>query len=348
MSSADERLTPWALKGMPKIDLHRHLEGSLRLETLFDIARQYNNELPYRSLRQLRPLVQVVGSDPPDYELFLDKFKILRNFYRSPEIIQRVAYEAVADAAADNIHYLEMRFSPQAQARACGYPLEDVTAWVVDSVQQAARDFKIQVGLIVTLVRHDPFDQAKLVADVAIKRAGNGIHGLDLAGDEVKFPLKPFMPIFDAARSAGLGITVHAGEWASAESVKLALEELQPDRIGHGVRTIENSRVVRMARKRGVAFEVCLTSNLQTGVVHKMDHHPLLDMMHLGLIATINTDDPCLSNITLTDEYQIAVDRLGFTYASLRQLILNGATSAFLPADERRQLVAHFEKLLPA
>lgn len=346
VSQPNARLSPANLKAMPKIDLHRHLEGSLRLETLLKIAREFDLNLPTADAEQLRPLVQITD-DLPDHEVFLSKFEVLRHFYRSPEAISQLAYETVADAAADNIHYLELRFSPQALARVRRFSLVEVTDWVIEAVQYASQDFNIAVGLIITLVRHDPLEQARQVAEIAFDYCDKGIVGLDLAGNEVKFPPGPFIPIFKKAKEVGLGVTIHAGEWASAHGVRQAVEELYADRIGHGVRTIENSYVLRMVRERGVAFEVCLTSNLQTGVVHDLRHHPLVDMLDLGLQATINTDDPRVSDCTLTDEYMIAVQKLGLGYRELRQMILNAAVAAFLPENGRKQLITHFERLLP-
>jgi len=333
------------IKTLPKIDLHRHLEGSLRLETLLEIAREYKLNVP-TDLEALRPFVQVTN-DPTTHEAFLGKFEVLRHFYRSPEMIRRLVYEAVADAALDNVKYLELRFSPQALSRVRGFSLTEVTDWVIASVAQAEADFDIQVGLIITLVRHNPVPQAQKVAEIAFERFGKGIVGLDLAGDEVKFPSRPFTPLFKEAQKVGLGITVHAGEWASAFGVKEAILELYADRIGHGVRTLENSEILQLVREREIAFEVCLTSNLQTGVVHQMGHHPLVDMLDIGLLATVNTDDPSISDCTLTDEYEIALAQLHLGYPALRQMILTAASSAFLPPPERQKLIDKFDALLP-
>jgi adenosine deaminase len=334
------------LQAMPKIDLHRHLEGSLRLETLLEIARQFELDLPVSSAEALRPLVQVTD-DPADHAVFLGKFQVLRRFYCSPEIIQRLAYEAVADAAQDNVRYLELRFSPQALARVHRFDLAEVTDWVITAVNQASQDYNIQVGLIVTLVRHEPVEQARQVAHIAFDRAGSGISGIDLAGDEVNFPSTPFTPIFKEARQLGLGVTVHAGEWASAEGVRQAVEDLHADRVGHGVRAVENSAVVRLLQERNVALEVCLTSNLQTGVVYSIDHHPLVDMLDLQLLATLNTDDPGVSNLTLTDEYELGARALRLTYDQLRQMTLTAAGVAFLPENGRRELAATFANWFP-
>jgi len=338
-------VSPAALKAMPKIDLHRHLEGSLRLETLFSIACEYDLDLPYGTIEELRPFVQITD-DPPDHEIFLSKFGVLRHFYRSREIIERVAYEAVADAAADNVHYLELRFSPQALARVQRFDLAEVTDWVIASTKKAAQDFGIGVNLIITLVRHDPFEQACEVTEIACARAGRGIVGLDLAGDEVKFPPAPFIPLFRKAKEAGLGVTIHAGEWASADGVGEAVQELCADRIGHGVRTVENLEITNIAVANNIAFETCLTSNLQTGAVSEMHHHPLIEMINLGLTVTLNTDDPRVSDVTLTDEYIIAVEQLGLGYDALRTMTLNAAAAAFLSENGRLRLINYFENLL--
>ncbi|MCP4357349.1 MAG: adenosine deaminase [Chloroflexi bacterium] len=346
MSSLENQISFSTIQTWPKIDLHRHLEGSLRLQTLFDIAQKYPLDIPSRTMNELRPYVQVT-SDPANHTAFLSKFEVLRHFYRSPKTIHRMAYEAVADAALDNVKYLELRFSPQALSRVRHFTLTEVTDWVITAVHQASQDYDIQVGLIISLVRHDPLPQAKKVAEVAFERCDKGIVGLDLAGDEVKFPSAPFAPIFKEAKEVGLGITIHAGEWASAYGVREAIEELYADRIGHGIRTMENSHILRLVRERDIALEVCLTSNLQTGVVRQIAHHPLVDMLDLNMKATLNTDDPGVSDCTMSTEYQIALKELGLPYAIIRQMTLNAAQVAFLPEAERTQLVARFERLLP-
>jgi adenosine deaminase len=330
---------------MPKIDLHRHLEGSLRLDTLSEIASEHGLDLPAGDIEALRPLVQVVN-EPPSFRNFLAKFEVLRRFYRSPEAVDRLAYEAIADAAADNVRYLELRFSPQALSRVRGFPLDEVTDWVIDATRRACEELPIQVGLIVTLLRHEEVAKARQVAEIAFDRQRQGIVGLDIAGDEVNFPLEPFAAIFRQAKELQMGVTVHAGEWQGAASVHAAVEKLGADRLGHGVRSVENFEVVQMVRERNVALEICLTSNLQTGVVRSLTHHPLVDLYDLGVKVTLNTDDPSVSDSTLTDEYVVAVHSLGVTYPDLRKIILNAAGASFLPAAERARLVAEFSQLL--
>lgn len=339
-------LTYENVKAMPKIDLHRHFEGSLRLETLLEIAREYDLDVPQSGVEALRPLVQVTN-DPPDPHTFLAKFEVLRRFYRSPALIRRMTYEIVEDAALDNVHYLELRFSPQALSRYQGFDLSEVTDWVIESVRKAGEDYGVEVRLIVTLVRHDPIDQARKVAEIAFARRDRGIVGLDLAGDEVNHSSMPFSPIFQEAKRLGMGVTIHAGEWTGAESVRLAIEELRADRVGHGVNIVSDSAVVQLVRQRNVALEVCLTSNVQTGSVVRLTHHPLKDFLQMAVPVTLNTDDPTISNIVLTDEYRLALDTVGLSYADLRQMTLTAVESAFLPDADKKRLYRHFSRLLP-
>jgi adenosine deaminase len=327
------------LHGLPKADLHRHLEGSLRLATLAEIAHEHGVDLPARGIDALRPYVQITD-DPPDFHRFLEKFRLLRQFYRTPEAVARVAYEAVADAAADHVKYLELRFNPAALARTQGFAFEEVADWVIEAVRRAGQDTGITVRLITTLVRHENLDIAERVAQLSIDRCGDGIVGIDLAGDEVNFDAKPFIPIFRDARDAGLGVTIHAGEAAGAENVRQAVVEMGANRIGHGVRSIENSEVIRLLRDRNIALEVCLTSNLQTGVMRNFSHHPLRDLYMLGVPVTLNTDDPSVSDTTLTDEYLVAMMAAGLRMGQLRALCANALRAAFVPEAERQALEA--------
>jgi adenosine deaminase len=336
-------LTQSDLACLPKIDLHRHLEGALRLSTLYEIATQYDLGLPTQSLEALRPYVQMT-KDEPDYRNFLDKFNYLRRFYQTPEWIHRLAYEVVEDAARDNIRYLELRFTPPALVKARGFTLEEVTDWVIEAAQQARRAYpEMQVWLIANVNRHEPLEVAEQVVQIAVDRKDRGIVGLDIGGDEANFPLQPFVPLLSAARDAGLHLTVHAGEWAGPESVREVIENLNADRIGHGVRVVEDSRVVDLARERGTAFEVSLTSNLHTGVVSNLAQHPLREMMRLRLKTTINTDDPSIFNKTLSEEYQTASDKLGLTPAELQANVLNAAGSVFRSPAEQARLIGQFE-----
>jgi adenosine deaminase len=334
------------LAGLPKIDLHRHLEGSLRLTSLREIALQYALDVPARSLDELRPYVQMVAGER-SFRQFLGKFDVLRRFYQSPEIIQRLAYEVVEDAAHDNIRYLELRFTPAALANARKYALADVTDWVIAAVGAAVRDHPgLQVRLITSLNRHEPVAIAEQVAQIAADRQAQGVVGLDLAGDEVNYRADGFRGVFAAAAQAGLRCVAHAGEWTDAATVRDAIEHLGVERVGHGVRVVADPAVAALARERGVTFEVCLTSNLQSGVIDTLAAHPLKAMQALHLRTTLNTDDPGVSGITLTDEYCRAVGVLGLDPAEVLQAILAAAGASLLPPAEQAALVAQFRAAL--
>jgi len=334
-----------ALQALPKVDLHRHLEGSLRLETLAGIAREHGVDLPSYDLDQLRPYVQVTVDDQPGFHSFLQKFNLLRRFYQTRQAIERIAYEAVADAASDNVKYLELRFNPVALARAQGFGYGEVIEWVWEAAQHAQADHDILARLIISITRHEP-ESADRVLEATLQHLDCGIVALDLSGDEVNYPLGPFIPVFRRAREAGLGLIVHAGEAGGPENVREAIELIDPERIGHGVRCIENFDVVRLVRQHGVTLELCPTSNLQTGAVQTMSYHPLLDLYRLGIKVTLNTDDPSVSDTTLTDEYRLAIMSAGLHISDLKVMIMTAVQAAFLPPDEKAALEARFRSEL--
>jgi len=332
---------------LPKIDLHRHLEGSVRLETLIHVADQYALDLPVRTVEALRPHVQVMSDDENDAVHFLKKFAMLRRFFCAPEVIRRVAREAVIDAARDNVSYLELRFTPHALSRLMNYGYTDVVGWVSEGVRQAQAECSIDVGLIVAVNRHESLLDAELQLQAALDHQNDGVVAFDLCGQESGYPAEPFFDIFQRARRAGLGITIHAGEWWGPVNVRAAIQDLGAERIGHGVRIIEDNDVVQLALTSGTTFEVCPTSNVQSGVVYTFEHHPILDMNYLGLRTTLNTDDPSISGITLTDELTIAVEQLGMSIADIQRAMRRSAEAAFLPPDKRQLLIQRLHGELP-
>ncbi|MEJ5310295.1 MAG: adenosine deaminase [Anaerolineae bacterium] len=327
----------WA-HSLPKIDLHRHLEGSLRLNTLAEIALEHGIDLPSYDVEQLRPYVQITD-DPPDYQRFLGKFELLRHFYTSKEAVQRVVREAIIDAAHDNIRYLELRFNPEALANAQNFSLNDVVEWVKETTFETQAETGTRTCLILTVPRRESLNTAYEIVELSIAHFGNLVRGIDLVGDEVNFPAERFLEPFRRARQAGVNITIHAGEWASAQSVYTAVQHLGAQRIGHGIRSIEDSSVVQLLYDRKVALEVCPTSNLQTGAVHGMGQHPLLDLYNLRLRVTLNTDDPSISDTTLTDEYVVALAALGIDERQIYRMLRYSTEAAFIPPEERPWLI---------
>jgi adenosine deaminase len=187
---------------------------------------------------------------------------------------------------------------------------------------------------------------AQETLDAALQFRDSTVVGLDLAGKEPGFPARMFREHFLTAQENGLGVTIHAGEWEGPENVYEAITNIGAKRIGHGVRVVEDSETATLAREQGIVFEVCPTSNIQTGVVSVLDHHPMLDMFYLDLPMTINTDDPSVSRTSLTDEYMLAAEGLGLSIWDIKKMILTGARSAFLPDDERDELVTNISREL--
>lgn len=324
-------------QALPKVDLHRHLEGSIRLSTLIDVAREYELDLP--DLDILQSMVQITQGDPHTSQNFLSKFETLRQFYRSPEVITRITEEAIADAAADNIKYLELRFTPSTLARSGDYPISEVMDWVIASTLKAQAEYGVTTRLIASINRHESTQLAAKVAQQTADRQDSAIVGLDLAGDETNYSAEPFTPIFREAKQNGLKITIHAAEWGPAGNVAQAIDLLEAERIGHGVRVLEDPDAAAIARERGMTFEVCVTSNYQSGVVTEVGEHPLKKMIQAGLNATINTDDPGISGITLGSEYALISDQIGLTEAELQERITAAAEAAFIPPGERENLI---------
>ncbi len=333
------------LFNLPKIDLHRHLEGSLRLSTLAEIAHQHGVDLPSWNLEQLRPYVQVVEKDMPDFHVFLKKFELLRRFYSNREAVWRVAYEAVADAAEDNIRYLELRFNPVALALNQGFSFEDVVDWVISATDQAQVEHSIQTRLIVQIGRHEP-QYAWQLAELAVDRQNKGIVAIDLAGDEINYPVTEFVDVFRWVKKQGLHITVHAAEAGPPFNVIEAIEKLEAERIGHGVRAKEDLSVIDLINEHQITLEMCPTSNIHTGIIPKLSQHPIFAFYQIGIPVTINTDDPSISNTTLTDEFLVATGGAGVPFRIVPEIILNAAKSAFLPEPEKTRLVDWFDKAL--
>ncbi|MEA3350939.1 MAG: adenosine deaminase [Chloroflexota bacterium] len=332
-------------QALPKVELHRHLEGSVRVETLLDIGQDHGL-IRNKETKTLRPLVQIGKDEPYTFENFLSKFSTLRSFYRSPDVIGRITREAIEDAAKDNIRYLELRFTPVALSKAEGFPLDKVIDWVIAGVKEGEDIYGVKTGLIASINRHESVDLAKQIVQLAIDRKQQGIVGLDLAGNEAEFSARPFAGILNEAQQDGLKVTVHAGEWSGASNVVEAIQEVGARRIGHGVRVVEDKRAMALARREGVVFEVCITSNYQSGVVSRLDQHPYPRMLDAGLKTTLNTDDPSISDITLSQEYRLACERLGIPLSVLRKQILIAAQAAFLPDIAKQALIEQLEKEL--
>jgi adenosine deaminase len=339
--------------GYPLVELHRHLDGNVRLETVVDLARRHQVELPATDAEGLRPHVQVMEREP-DLMAFIAKFECLRRVFVDYDAVRRIARENVEDAQREGIDYIELRFSPYFMAERHGLDPARVVEAVCDGVDEAlqaeaaeaaTRDPALppRARLIGIISRHFGPEVGWIELEAALAFRGRGVVALDLAGDEAGFPGELFVEHFRRAREEGLHVIAHAGEAAGAASVRQAIEGLGAERIGHGVRSVEDPALVDLIVERGIPLEVCPTSNLQTSTVDSWQEHPLPGLLARGVKVNLNTDDPSISGIDLAHEYRVAEEKLGMGEAELRRLQENAVEAAFLSDEERAALVAAAE-----
>lgn len=322
---------------LPLIDLHRHLDGNVRLQTIFDLAKQHNLPLPAADLEGLRPHVQV--TEPvPGLLAFLEKFEWMTCILVDYAACRRIAYENVQDAHTEGLDYIELRFSPWFMAERHRLNVRGVIEAVIDGVQAGSRDTGLPVGLIGILSRtygaQIAYEELRALLDYR-----HQIIGLDLAGDESNYPGEWFVEHFRLARNAGWQITIHAGEARGPESVRQAIEELGAQRIGHAVHAARDPRLLDEIAARGIGLELNLTSNLQTGTVSGYAQHPARQFLKLGLCAGLNTDDPGISAIDLAYEYNVAAPAAGLSREQIWRAQHNNLAMAFLSEAEKQRLL---------
>ncbi len=335
------------LQEIPKVDLHRHLEGSIKPETLISIAKRKGIKLPSYDPKELKPYLQVTKDDKTLLD-FIKKFETIGKAFTDKEAIEEITYEAIGDACKDNVKYAEFRFSPVYMASQYGLKEEDVINGVLDGVKKAKKDFDTDVKLIMIVERQMGVKHAAHVESLAEKYMDKGVVGLDLANDEFHYPPGPYAKVFQKAKAAGLHITVHAGEAGGPDNVRVSIEDLKADRIGHGVRTYQDPEVEKLVREKQIPLEMCPTSNVQTGAIDSLEHHPFKKYYQEGIPVTINTDDPGVSDITLTDDYQKIVNQFGFSIDDVERFIMNGIDAAFLPKEEREAMKVKYHKEIEA
>lgn len=318
---------------LPLTDIHRHLDGNIRAQTILDLGREFNLTLPASTLETLRPHVQVIETEP-DLVSFLNKLDWGVKVLGSLDACRRVALENVQDAARAGIHYAELRFSPGYMAMTHNLPIAGVVEAVVDGIKAGCSAHNIDVRLIGIMSR--TFGEEACLNELdGLLAHRDSITALDLAGDELGFPGSQFLSHFTRARDAGLRITVHAGEAAGPDSIWQAIRELGAERIGHGVKAVEDPALMDFMVKHGIGVESCLTSNIQTSTVASLARHPLKTFLEHGILATINTDDPAVQGIEIGHEYQVAAPAAGLSQAQMRTAQENGLKIAFLSDAEK-------------
>ncbi len=329
-------LTRELIGRLPKAELHVHLDGSLRPETMIDLARKARVALPSYEAEALRRFMLV--DDAANLEDYLHRFDFTIPLLQSPDAIERVAYEMVEDAARDNVRYLEVRYCPHLSQRE-GLTLDEVMQAELRGLARGERDFGVIARVINCSLRHYNPSISTEIAQCSVAYRNRGVVAFDLAGGEAGRPPGIHRAAFDIAARGLLGITVHAGEAAGAESIAEAIHLCHADRIGHGTRLYESPELQAYVRDRRILIEVNITSNVQTHAVPQAAEHPVRGYFDAGLNVTLCTDGWLMAGVSLSDEYWLAHTRLNFTRAQIDGMILNGFESAFLQWPERQVLV---------
>lgn len=323
-------------KTLPLTDIHRHLDGNIRIQTILELGQKYNLDLPAYDIESLRPHVQVMDNQP-DLLSFLSKLDWGVKVLASLDACKRIAFENMQDAAQQGLDYVELRFSPGYMGMTHQLPLEGVVEAVIAGVKEGSRAYGVKANLIGIMSR--TFGQEACEKELnALLAHKNDIKALDLAGDELGFPGNLFIDHFKKARDAGWHITVHAGEAAGPESIWQAIEELGAERIGHGVKAVQDLKLLDYLAKHQIGIESCLTSNIQTNTVSSLAEHPLKTFLEHGVLATINTDDPAVEGIEIQHEYLTVAPLAGLSPEQIYTAQENGLKIAFLSDKEKDEL----------
>ncbi len=318
-----------------------HLDGSVRSQTLVELAHEYDVSLPAGSAGALNDYMLV--RDARNLEEYLARFSVTLSVMQHAAALERIAYELVADAARDGVLYIEIRYSPVLNIRG-PLSLDDVVEAPLRGIARATIEHGTIGRLIICALRHLPPATSSDLARLAVANRHRGVVGFDLAGAEAGHPARDHVEAFAYARAHDLAVTVHAGEGDGADSVRQAVHDCGADRIGHATRLIEDSSLTDYVNDRRIGLEICLTSNVQTRAVASYERHPLRAYYDRGLNVSLNTDNRLMSGTTLTDEYVHASRALGFTLPELVHVARNGFASAFVSWHERCALLHTFDR----
>ena len=323
-------------RGLPLLDLHRHLDGNIRLETILDLGRIHNIPLPADDLDGLRPFVQITETRP-GVMAFIEKFKYMVGVLVDYDACRRVAYENVEDAKREGIDYIELRYSPWFMAESHAMDPAEVMEACADGIRAAERDTGVRANIIGILSRTYGVETCMKELD-AILAHRDHIVAVDLAGDEARFPAHLFKEHFKRVRDAGLHVTIHAGEADGPKSVWSAIGDLGSERIGHGFRASEDPALVDYLAEQGIGLESCPTSNLHISAVENYASHPIRQLADQGVKFCLNTDDPGISAIDIAHEYNIAAPAVGLTDGQILQSQRDALDMAFLSKAEKSDL----------
>jgi adenosine deaminase len=324
---------------MPKVELHVHLEGAIQPRTLLELARRHQIPLPADTVEGLHDWYTFTG-----FPHFVEVYIAISSCVKTVDDIELIAREFLAGQAAQNIRYSEVTFTAYTHFGINKIAFRDAVAALNRAANWAERTHDTRVGWVIDIAREMDGEESVMVADWAIEAMGAGVVALGLGGYEVGHPPEKHARAFARARAAGLPRVPHAGETVGPESIWGALNALHADRIGHGVRCLEDPALVAELRARQIPLEVCPISNVCLGVAPSLTEHPLPRLLAEGLYVTLGSDDPPMFNTSLTREYQDAAATFGFDAGTVERLVVNGVDAALLPDAERATLRARFQQ----
>lgn len=337
-----QTLTPEILRHFPKVELHRHLEGSYPLDKLYEIAKKnkLDNDMSFEEFKKDN---QFPKDSEPDFLLFLAKFR--NHWYKSLRDISYLTYSSVLNFKNDGIFYIELRFNPEHFCAVNNFKRLSVVRTIITAGNRAAKEAGIYIRYLITLNRgkHNPEELLEIYDQV--KNAHPAICGFDLAGDETNYPPEMFRQVFQKIKDDGLYLsTIHAGEVSPPTQIWEAINNLYAARIGHGTSSILDSELQSVLKSKKILLEQCLTSNYQTGSWRDTATHPFGRLYRMGVPVALGSDDPSIQDADLTDDYFLAVKYFNFTLSDFIQMNLNALDAAFLKPGQKRYLKIQYKK----
>lgn len=337
--ASPERIIPIELiKRLPKTDLHCHLDGSLRLDTIIELAKKHHVKLPTFDRTELFGMLYA-GEHVTSLDDYLRAFDITLSVMQTEEGLERAAYELAHDAWAENVKYIEVRYSPLLHTREGLRPAQVVEA-VLRGLRTAKRELGIRYGVILCAIRSLGPESSLRIAELCVAFKNRGVVGFDLAGSEVNNPAKVHRQAFQLVIDNNINCTAHAGESFGPDSVHQAIHKCGAHRIGHGTRLVENGDLLNYVNDHRIPIEVCPSSNLQTRAASSWDTHPVDFFVDYGVRVTINTDNRLMSDTTVTKELYLCHKHYGWSLQTIKEIIIAGFKSAFMPYREKADLLA--------
>jgi adenosine deaminase len=339
-------ITHELLHRLPKTDLHCHLDGSLRLDTVIDLARHQGVALPTYDRGELHRML-AAGDHVASLDDYLRAFDITLSVMQVEDALERCAFELAEDAWRENVRYLEVRYSPLLHTRQGMRPAQVVEA-VLRGLRMAKRELGIRYGVILCAIRSLGPESSLRIAELCIAFKNRGVVGFDLAGSEVNNPAKLHRQAFQLVVDNNINCTAHAGESFGPDSVHQAIHKCGAHRIGHGTRLVESGDLLNYVNDHRIPLEVCPSSNLQTRAAASWETHPVDFFVDYGLRVTINTDNRLMSDTTVTKELALCHRHYGWSLQTIKEIIIDGFKSAFMPYREKADLVAEISRELAA